>query len=179
MILTEKTLEKNYIYQGKILNVRRDTALLPNGKTSIREIVEHGGGVGILPIDDDGYVTMVNQFRYPYMKEILEIPAGKLDSKEEGHLACGTRELLEETGLVAKEMIYLGEFYPSVGYTNEVIHLYLALGLTQDKTNLDDDEFLNSVKIHIDTLYKMVMNNELCDGKTIAALFKAKLYLEK
>ena len=171
MDLTEKTLNKNYIYEGKIINVRRDDAILPNGKNCIREIVEHPGGVTLAALTDNGELIFVDQFRYAYMKVLLELPAGKLE-KGEDPLEAGKRELLEETGYAAEKYTFLGEFYPSCGYTEEVIYLYLAQGLTLHEQQLDEDEFVNVRKIPLDDAFKMVMNNEIPDGKTQAAIMK-------
>ena len=171
MELEEKTINKNYIYRGKILNLRRDDAELPNGRACIREIVEHAGGVTVAALTDDNELIFVRQFRYPYMKVLLELPAGKLE-KGEDPLESGKRELLEETGCTAEEYISLGEFYPSCGYTDEIIYLYLAKGLKFGSQSLDEDEFLNVEKIPLEKAVKMVMSNEIKDGKTQAAILK-------
>lgn len=173
MNLEEKTLEKSYIYNGKILNLRKDTVLLPNGHKSVREVVEHCGGVCVVAIDDNKNCYMVEQFRYPYKTVILEAPAGKID-KDEDPLECGKRELKEETGLIANNYISLGSIYPSTGYTDEIIYLYLAKDLKQKKQSPDEDEFLNVKKIPFDTIFNMIMNNEISDAKTVAAILKIK-----
>ena len=149
MIAFEKTVRKERIFSGKVLKFDVDTVELPDGTVSTRELVYHPGGVGVVVIDEGGFVYMVRQFRKPYEKAILEIPAGKIDPGEEP-LVCGKRELIEETGYRAKEFISLGEFYPSVGYTNEVIHIFLATGLTKGEANPDDDEYVDIERIHID-----------------------------
>ena len=172
MELEEKTVNKNYIYKGKILNLRRDDAVLPNGKPCVREVVEHAGGVTVAALTDDDELIFVRQFRYPYMKVLLELPAGKLE-KGEDPLESGKRELLEETGCTAEEYISLGEFYPSCGYTDEVIYLYLAKGLKFGSQSLDEDEFLNVEKIPLEKAVKMVMSNEIKDGKTQTAILKS------
>ncbi len=171
MKLEEKTIRKNYIYKGKILNLRCDDAELPNGMPCIREIVEHSGGVTIAALTDDNELMFVHQFRYPYMDILLELPAGKLE-KGEDPLEAGKRELLEEIGCQAQEYIDLGKFYPTCGYTDEVIYLYLAKGLTFSQQKLDEDEFLNIEKIPLEKAVKMVMDNEIPDGKTQAAILK-------
>ena len=178
MDYTEKTIKTDRVYEGKVINFKVDTVELPNGKTAIRELVEHPGGVGIVVLDNDNNIIMVEQFRKPYDKTILEIPAGKRD-KGENTETCGRRELEEETGLLADEFICLGECYPSVGYTDEVITLYLAKGLKKSSQHLDDDEFLDLVKIPFAKAVEMIMNNEICDAKTIVGILKAKEVLLK
>lgn len=171
MNLEEKTTLETEIYHGRIITLRRDEIELPNGKKSDREFVTHPGGVGIVALTDDGYVFLVNQFRYPYKSEILEIPAGKLD-KNEDPLSCGKRELLEETGISAEKYTSLGRLFPSPGYTNEIIYLYLAENLSYGSMDPDDDEFLEVKKVSLDDAVKMVMSGELPDSKTQTALLK-------
>ena len=177
MKLEETTVNKNYVYNGKILNLRRDDALLPNGKPCIREVVEHNGGVCIAALTDDNELIFVRQFRYPYMDVLLELPAGKLENEEEA-LPAGKRELLEETGFEAEEYEFLGKFYPSCGYTDEIIWLYLAKNLTFKGQNLDEDEFVNLERIPLEKAAEMVMNNEIFDGKTQAAILKTYLKIK-
>lgn len=174
MKLEEKTVKKNYVYNGRIINVRCDDAELPTGKPCKREVVEHNGGVCIAPINDNNELLFVRQFRYPYMQVISELPAGKLE-KGEDPLECGKRELMEETGCVADEIFSLGKFYPSPGYCGEIIHLYAAKGLKFVGQKLDEDEFLNVEKIELDKAVEMIMNDELRDGKTQAAVMKLKI----
>ena len=174
----EVTVLKNTIYQGKILNLRVDVAGLPNGKEAPREFVEHNGGVTVAALTDDAKLIFVRQFRYPYMEEVLELPAGKLE-KGEDPLEAGKRELREEAGVTAEQYINLGEFYPSPGYTNEVIYLYGARDLTQVEQELDEDEFLNVEYISLDKAVDMVLNNEIKDGKTQAAVLKLATLIER
>ena len=176
MELNEKTVNKNYIYNGKIINLRRDDALLPNGKECIREVVEHPGGVCIAALTDENELFFVRQFRYPYMDVLLELPAGKLE-KGEDPLESGKRELLEEAGCIAEEYVSLGKFYPSCGYTDEIIYLYLAKNLSFASQNLDEDEFLNVEKIPLEKAVQMVLSNGIPDGKTQAAVLKAYFYV--
>ena len=173
MELNEKTLNKNTIFKGKILNLRSDTALLPNGTTAVREVIEHSGGVCVAAIDENDNVLMVKQFRYPYGKVLLEIPAGKRD-KEGDHdpLSCGKRELKEETGAVASDYISLGQLYPTPAYCDEIIYMYAAKDLTMGDTALDDDEFLSVVKIPLEKAAEMVLSNEIKDAKTQTAILK-------
>lgn len=178
MNLEEKQLEKEYIYKGRIINIRKDTALLPNGSTALREVIEHPGGVCVVPLTDDNCLLMVRQFRYPYFESILEIPAGKRDSLDEDPLKCGIRELREETGATAERFIDLGTLYPTPGYCAEIIWLYAATGLTMGEQDLDSDEFLNVEKIPLDTVIEMIMNGEIKDSKTQTAVLKLKYLID-
>ena len=176
MELKETLLEKQTVYEGKIVNLRRDTVRLPDGRESLRELVEHPGGVCILPLHDDGSVTVVRQFRYPFQEVITELPAGKLERGED-HRLCGLRELEEEVGIVPEEFIYLGCLYTSPGFSSEVLHMYLARGLRQGETHPDEDEFLESGRLPLPELVEQVMRGEIKDAKTVALVLKAKQYL--
>ncbi|MBQ8623309.1 MAG: NUDIX hydrolase [Oscillospiraceae bacterium] len=170
--LHEKQLASELIYDGKILKLTRDTALLENGETAYREVVHHSGGVCVLPLDDEGNVLFVKQFRYPFASVLLEIPAGKRE-KGEDPLECGIRELSEEVGATAKEIIPLGKLYPTVAYDTEVIYMFLARGLSFGTQHLDDDEFVDVTKIPLKEAYDMVMRDEIPDSKTQIAILKA------
>ncbi len=174
----EETLNSKQIFNGKIIEVCHDEVLLENGNTSFREVVYHPGGVCVLPLCDNGDVILVRQFRYPYKKEILELPAGKLN-KGEDPFDSGVRELKEETGAVASKYTFLGELYPTPGYCGEIISMYLAENLKFEKQNLDDDEFLDIVKIPLNELVNMVLNNEILDAKTQTAVLKTYLLKNK
>ena len=178
MNLTEKQLTKEYIFKGKIINVRRDTALIPDGSTAIREVVEDNGGVCVIALTDNNEILFVKQFRYPYMEEVLEIPAGKRDSLNEGPLECGKRELKEETGATAKRFIDLGKLYPTPAYCGEIIWMFAALELDFGDCDPDDDEFLEISKIPLDKAVEMVMKGELKDAKTQTAILKLKYMLD-
>ena len=168
MDLFEKTLEQEYKYTGRIINLRVDKAELPNGKEATREVGEHSGGVTIAALTDDNELLFV---RYPYGEVVLELPAGKLEQGEDPFRA-GIRELREETGAVASKYVDLGKFYPSPGYCGEIIHLYGATGISFKEQNLDEDEFLNVERIPLSAAVEMVLNNEIPDGKTQAAVLK-------
>lgn len=174
--LNEQTVDTSYVFEGRIIKVKKDKVLLPSGHTSTREVVEHNGGVCVLPIDNDGNVYFVKQFRYPYKQVVTEIPAGKREG-DENPLDCGIRELKEEIGASADEVISLGFMYPSPGYCGEIIWMYLAKGLKFGAQKLDEDEFLNVEKIPLERAIEMVMNNEIHDAKTQIALMKAYLML--
>lgn len=155
------------------MTVRVDDALLPNGKPCKREVCEHVGGVGVLPIDDNRIVTLVRQYRYPYATTTLEIPAGKMDQGPEDALECGRRELAEETGLRAGEMIPMGELWPSPGFMDERLHLFCAKQLEQGETHPDEDEFVEIVRMPFDELCARIASGEIHDAKTVAAIGKA------
>lgn len=175
MNLKEEQISAEFIYSGKIVRLRRDTALLPNGKTAVREVVEHPGGVCVVPIDNNGYIALVRQFRYPYSEELLEIPAGKRDRLNEDPLECGKRELKEEVGAVANNYTFLGKLYPSPGYCGEIIYMYAATGLSYGEQCPDEDEFLRVEKYPLDTAIEMVLSGKIADAKTQTALLKVKL----
>ena len=172
MNLKEKTLTKEYRFRGRIINVRTDTAELPNGTVAGREVVEHPGGVCVAPLTDSGELLFVRQFRYPYGEILLELPAGKRDRAEEDPLECGKRELLEETGATAIRYRSLGCVYPTPGFCNEVIHLYLAEGLSFGEAQPDEDEFVEMERIPLSEAVNMVMNGEIRDAKTQIAILK-------
>ena len=173
MKLFEKTLSQDYKYNGRIINLRVDEAQLENGKTALREVVEHHGGVCIAALDEDGCLLMVRQFRYPYGEVLLEIPAGKLE-KGEDPLECGKRELEEETGYVAERFTDLGKLYPTPAYVTEVIHMYYAENLTKTAQRLDADEFLSVEHVPLADAVEMVMSGEIRDSKTQVAILKLK-----
>ena len=171
MDFEEKTLEETVIYSGKILNLRKDRVLLPDGNESEREIVEHSGGSAVL-CEQDGKILMVRQFRYAYKREIWEIPAGKVNAGED-FKETAFRELEEEGGIKADEMELIFTLYPSPGYTSEIIRIYRAKGLKKVRQNLDEDEFLTAKWIEKPKLKEMVDNGEIKDAKTLVALLKA------
>ena len=164
-------------YTGIITSTTLDTVQLQNGEVTLREVVEHPGGVTVIPVDENGCVYCVRQFRYPMGEHMLEVPAGKLEPNEDP-LDCAKRELSEETGIEADEYIDLGKIYPSPGFCKEVLYIYLAKGLRFGASHPDENEFLDVEKVHLDELYKMAMNKELCDAKTVIADLKAKEVLQ-
>ena len=170
--LTETTLTSTEIYDGQVVHLFKDSVSLPNGKPATREVIRHVGAVGIVPMTDDGKVTVERQFRYPLNQVITEIPAGKLDSKSENRLAAAKRELEEETGLLADEWICLGDYVPAAAFCDERITLYLAKGLHEGTRNLDEDEFLNIMEVDLEELVQDIMDGKITDGKTQVALLK-------
>ena len=171
MNLIEKPLSQDYKYTGKIVNLRVDEALLPNGAHALREVVEHPGGVCVAALTDQEELLFVRQFRYPYAEVVCELPAGKLERGEDP-LVAGRRELEEETGASAARFTSLGRLYPSPGYCGEIIHLYLAEGLTFGETHPDEDEFLEAERIPLKKAVEMVLAGDLPDAKTQVAVLK-------
>ena len=168
MDFKEKTVKEEYLYNGKIINLRRDDVVLPNGNQAIREVVEHSGGSCVLCEMDDK-ILLVKQFRYPYMKELLELPAGKLNAGETPEQTA-IRELEEEGGIKAGRVEKMFDVYPSPGYTDEIIHIYRAYDLKMTTLKLDEDEFLSGQWYSKEELKKMILDGEIKDGKTLIAL---------
>lgn len=178
MDFEEKTMKSERVYEGKIVNLRIDTVELPDKKYSKREIVEHPGAVGVVPLTDDGFLILVKQFRKAVEKSLLEIPAGKIEINEEPK-ETALRELAEETGYRAEKMEYLFEFYTSPGFSNEKVYLFLATGLTEGEANPEDDECIQIKKYKIKDLIEMVNRGEINDSKTIIAILYAERYLNQ
>ncbi len=176
MEMYEKTVSSKPIFKGVIVDLRVDRVTLPNGAEAGREVVSHPGGVCVVPYHEDGTVTVVRQFRYPFGKVITELPAGKLERGEDHRLA-GIRELEEETGLTADSFEYLGGLLSSPGFSDEVIHLYLARGLHQGACHPDPDEFLELERVPFAQLLEEAMDGQLQDAKTVAGLLKTKVLL--
>ena len=175
MDMRETRISGEYFFEGRIMKARVDEVRLPNGKQASREVCEHVGGVGVLPVDRSGNVILVRQFRYPYDTELLEIPAGKLDHGAEDFAACGARELKEETGCTAGRIVPLGAQYPSPGFLTEVVHLFAALDLTEGEMQPDEDEFVEVVRLPIAEVEAMIARDEIRDAKTIVAMYRARL----
>lgn len=171
MDLTEKTISSERLFAGKILSLEKDVVKLPDGKQATREVVRHNGGVTVLAIDEADNILFVRQFRYPYARLLLELPAGKLE-KGEIPAECAARELEEETGFAAEEFCSLGEVYPSPGYVDEVLHLYLARGLTLHEQHLDEDEFLEVEKIPLNKAVEYCVDGTLNDAKTVVSILR-------
>ncbi len=170
MNLKEETVNRRYLYKGKIVNLRCDDALLPDGRACKREVIEHSGGASVLSVLN-GNVVLVRQFRYAYGEELLEIPAGKLNEGEEP-LEAAKRELEEETGLRAQTFTLLFTLYPTPGYTNEKIYIYEATDFSGGDSRLDDDEFLNVEYYPVEEALKMIGDGTIKDAKTIVALLR-------
>ena len=176
MNFEEKTLSSEYVFRGKVIDVKRDDILVSNGHKSIREVVEHSGGVVILAIKE-GKILTVNQFRYPIKTTSIELPAGKLEPNEDPDFAA-KRELEEETGYTAKNWKSLGYIYTSVGFCNEKLYLYLATDLEYKQVNPDEDEIIEPKEYPIKEVFEMIDNGTINDAKTICAILRARKYLE-
>lgn len=177
MELTEHCIHSDVLAQGDMLTVKRDEVRLANGNTSHREYVTHPGAVVIVPILANGNIVLERQFRYPLHQVFIELPAGKIDSDEDV-LNTGQRELLEETGYSATDWLKLGIQHPCIGYSNEVIHIYLAQNLSLGKHKRDEDELLELFDLSMDDCLRMIVRGEITDSKTIVALFLAEKYLQ-
>ncbi|MCB5239886.1 NUDIX hydrolase [Niallia alba] len=166
--LEEKTLKTEHIFSGRIIQVQVDEVELPNGKTSTRELVKHPGAVAVIAITEGNKLVMVEQYRKPLEKVIVEIPAGKLEKGEEPAL-CARRELEEETGYDCKSLELVSSFYTSPGFADEIIHVYVAKGLTkkEDAAGLDEDEFVNVLEITLDEALELIKEQRIFDAKTI------------
>lgn len=165
----EKTLESKRVYEGRIINLRLDSVSLENGNTAMREVVEHPGAVGIVALKENGDIVMVKQYRKAVEQVLLELPAGKLEQGEDP-ADCAARELTEETGYTAGDLRYLVSFYTSPGFSNEVMHMFLATDLKEGKNDPDDDEMVETVEISRDRAIDMILKGEIKDGKTIAGI---------
>lgn len=177
--LTERQLDSREIFDGRILHVFEDTVSLPNGKRASREYLRHIGAVCVIPVLENGDVLIERQYRYPVGRVLTEIPAGKLDCKDEDHLLAAKRELREETGVVANEWTSLGVFYPACAYSDEAIEMFLAADIHFTARELDEDEFLNVSRVPLETLYAEVMAGNIPDAKTQIAILKAYCLLNK
>ncbi len=173
MELEEKTVSSRLIFDGKVVHLYKDTVRLPDGAESVREYVKHIGAVCILPLTDDGEVILERQYRYAVRQILTEIPAGKLDAPDEDPLEAAKRELREETGASAREMIPLGDYYGSPAILGERIRMFLARGLTFGETEFDEDEFLEVFRLPLDEAEAAVLRGEIPDGKTQAAILRA------
>ncbi len=172
-MLREKGISSENIFDGTILHVRKDRVALPNGAEGNREIIRHIGAVCVIPVTENNEVIVERQYRYPIDRVITEIPAGKLDSREEDRLSAAKRELREETGYTAEEWIPLGDFHPAPAYSDEYISMYMARGLHRGERHLDADEFLDVFAVPLKELAEDVMAGRISDAKTQTAVLKA------
>ena len=168
----EKTISEKHIYTGNIINVKHTTVTLPDGRQATRDIVLHPGASAVIPLNEKGELYMVRQYRKPIETVSLEIPAGKLDHGEDPRI-CAERELKEETGLSAKNITHLVSVHSTPGFSNEVLHLYAATGLSEGKSCADEDEFISTEKFTVEQLEDMVLKGEITDAKSIIGIFLA------
>ncbi|MBR6872700.1 MAG: NUDIX hydrolase [Ruminococcus sp.] len=172
MHLEEKTLSSEQKFDGIVVKLFVDKVELEDGREATREVIKHPGGVCVVPVDDEGRIYMVRQMRYPFKTVLTEIPAGKLEYGEDPR-TCGIRELKEEIGAEAGSFEYLGCLYPTVAYDTEIIHMYLARDLSFGDQDLDEDEFIDVVRLPFAEALEMVYENKLPDSKTQLAILKA------
>lgn len=173
----EHTVKSVEIFKGKLLHVFQDHVKLPDGEESTREWIKHPGATAIVPLYENGDTMLIRQFRYPMKQIFLEVPAGKLDPNEEP-LRTGQRELTEETGLKADNWTYIGNFYPGIGYSDEIIYIYAAETLTEAELNVDEDEFVEPVRLPFSEAVDMVHRGEITDGKTVISLLRTEQWLK-
>ena len=173
-----ETIAQETIYQGRAFNVRRDEVRFPNQNTMHVDIIEHPGAVTILPIDAEGRILFVRQYRHATGKELLELPAGTLNMGEQAE-SCALREIREETGFAAGKLVKLGEFYLAPGYSTEYMVIYLAEELHHDPLPVDQDEFITLEAIPIEQAYDLALSGGLQDGKSLAALLLAHPYIHR
>lgn len=167
--LDEKMLESQKIYAGNILTLRVDTVLLPNGRKATREVVEHPGAVAVVPITNEGKIVLVRQYRYPVARELLEIPAGKLQVGEDP-AACARRELSEETGFLCDQLEPLAQFFTTPGFADEKMYLFCARAMRVAAPHPDADEFINVESYSAQEIRDMMARGELCDAKTLLGI---------
>lgn len=176
--LVERTLDSKEMFQGNLLRLYLDRVSLPDGTTSSREWIAHPGACAIVPVFEDGTIMMVKQYRYPLKQIFFEVPAGKIDPLEDPKLTAA-RETSEETGLTTKKIAYVGHFYPVIGYSDEVIHIYTAWNLTQEVESLDRDEFLVTERISFQKAIDLVEEGIITDGKSICALYQTRAWWKR
>ena len=173
--LEEKQVSSKEIFRGDILHLFKDDIMLPDGNPATREVIRHVGAVCVVPLTDDGRVVIEHQYRYPVGRVLTEIPAGKLNAPDEDPEKAVRRELREETGAIAHELICLGEFFPACAYSDERILMYLAKGLTFGEQELDRDEFLEVEEVPLEELVKAILDGKIPDSKTQAAVLRVYL----
>ena len=176
--LVERQVKTEQVFDGVLLDANRDRVSLPDGSDSVREWIRHPGACTVLPVFENGDIMLVKQFRYPMGQIFLEVPAGKIDAGEPEEVTA-VRELEEETGLVCRHVEYLGHIYPCIGYSDEIIHFYMAWDIEQVKSNTDSDEFLEPVRLPYSEAIEMVHRGEITDAKTVTHLLRGLRWMEK
>jgi ADP-ribose pyrophosphatase len=176
MDLKETRVESVLVYEGDFMRVHKDSVMLPDGALTSREYIAHPGAVAVLAMLDNGNLVMERQYRYPPQREFIELPAGKIDHGED-ILVCAQRELLEETGYVAKEWTHLTTAWPCIGYADERMEYFLARGLTHQGSNLDEGEFLEVFELSLPEAIDWIRLGKINESKTIVGLFWLEKYL--
>ncbi|MDR4948477.1 NUDIX hydrolase [Neobacillus cucumis] len=169
--LIEKTIKSEEVFTGRIISLHLQDVELPNGKQAMREIIKHPGAVAVIAITDDKRIVLVEQYRKALERTIVEIPAGKLEKGEAPEI-CARRELEEETGYECRTLEHITSFYTSPGFADEIVHVYLAKGLTkkEDAASLDEDEFVNLEEITLEQAKEYIKEQKIFDAKTIFAV---------
>lgn len=168
MKLIETKIDSETLYNGKILRLERDKVVLENDNIAYREVVRHNGGACIVPVTKDNEILFVKQYRYPFNKVVMELPAGKLEIDERPEV-CAKRELREETGAIG-DVEYLTEIYPTPGYSSEIIYIYASYNVEIGSLSLDEDEFIDVVKVDINSALNMIKSGEIKDAKSIVGI---------
>ncbi len=179
MDLSERSIRTEQVYDGVLLDVRRDEVRLPNGETSGREWIKHPGASAVVPVDDQGRVILLRQFRFGPGREFWEVPAGKFDHDGEDALAVAQRELAEETGVAAERWTPLGQTFPAIGYSDETIWLFLAEGLSATDDHADDDEFVEPFRLPFAEAVALARRGEIEDAKSCVALLLAAAEIDR
>ncbi len=174
--LTEKQLTSENVFDGVLLDVYRDEVELPDGRTSVREYIKHPGAAVMIPVLDNGDILFERQYRYPLGKALYELPAGKIDPGEDA-LQSARRELLEETGYEGASFTKLGELNPCIGYSDEVIHIYLVEGLAFHGQQQDQDEFIHTFKLSLRDALEYIRTGKITDAKTMVSVFWIEKYM--
>lgn len=179
MDLQEKMISSRLIFDGQVVHLYEDKVSLPGGGEGTREYVKHIGAVCVLALTDENEVIMERQFRYPFDRVVVEIPAGKLDRADEDPREAALRELREETGITPREITFMGEYLSSPAILSERIYMFFARGLSFGSQKLDDDEFLDVFRMPLEEAVEKVLSGEIADGKTQAAVLKVYTMLQK
>lgn len=166
------------VYKGKIFNLEKDVITLPDGRETVRETIRHGGAAAMIPIDNEGKIIFVRQYRHSAGKEVLEIPAGTIEKGEDPY-NCAIREIQEETSYKAGKMTFLFKMFSAIGFCSEQIYIYLAENLEKGEFNMDEDEFITIERYTLKESIELIYKGEICDSKTISAIFAYKDYIEK
>ena len=169
-----KRIKRDIVVKGHILDYCHDTLILPGGKQAVWDMIDHNGAAAVVPVLDDGRLIMVRQYRNTVERTTIEIPAGKLNYKNEPSIDAAKRELSEETGFISDDLELLFKFVPAIAYSNEVIDIYVAFNLKEGKQHLDDDEFVEYEAYTVNELVDMILAGKIVDSKTIAAVLAYK-----